>query len=141
MRRRLCPSGCGASAGRCQCGQPWLFTIPAASGSEIAQPWSLELSIELPHQGGTVPATVDVPYRLPDKYFPAPEAPPAVAPEPQVAEPMAPTGRAPAPPEPTAPPWLAGDIRAWLVALSALILTFVAMLAFVQRTRTTRSSA
>jgi transcriptional regulator of nitric oxide reductase len=118
-----------------------LFTIPAASGFEIGQPWSLELLIEPPHQGGTVPAVVEVPYRLPDKYFPAPEAPPAAAREPQVAEPMAPTGRAPAPPEPTAPAWLAGDIRIGLIALSALILAFVVILALVQRTRATRSSA
>ena len=86
-----------------------------------------------------MPAVVEVPYRLPDKYFPVPEAPPAAAREPQVAEPMAPTGRAP--PEPTAPAWLAGDIRIGLIALSALILAFVVILALVQRTRATRSSA
>ncbi|WP_048707791.1 hypothetical protein [Microvirga massiliensis] len=116
-----------------------MFTIPAASGFEIAQPWSLELSIEPPRWGGMVPAIVDVPYRLPDKYFPTPE-PPATVPETQVIEPMLPTGRAPAPPEPTAPAWLAGGIGTGLVALSALIVAFVVMLALLQPTRATRSS-
>jgi transcriptional regulator of nitric oxide reductase len=117
-----------------------LFTIPAASGFEIAKPWSLELSIEPPHQGGTVPAVVEIPFRLPDKYFSAPETP-ATAPEPQVTEPIESARKTPAPPEISVPAWLASDVRLGLLALSALIFGLLALLSLTQHAQTRRGGA
>jgi transcriptional regulator of nitric oxide reductase len=116
-----------------------LFAIPAASGFEIAKPWSLELSIEQPHQGGPVPAVLEVPYRLPSKYFPVPE-PPTAIPEPEQIKPTIFETRPPASPDPAAPTWIAAVVRVGLVALTGLILAFVVTLGLFQRTRTKRGN-
>jgi transcriptional regulator of nitric oxide reductase len=108
-----------------------LFVVPAAEGFELAEPWSLELVLDLPQAGPGVLSSVEIPYRLPNEYLAAGEP----------AEPIraGQNGTAPTGTRPATAPWdparLEEMIKMVLLGLTGVIAGFVAFLGLMQRLR------